>query len=96
MCTYIRGVLYENYIMNCNYISGVFNDVHLLYIRDFFHDVQVVSAARALQYPAVERLLRSERAEGRGRPAHILGGWSTSTPRFPKNHWEIVKSMIFR
>ena len=25
------------------------------------------------------------------RPAHILGGWSPSTPRFPKTHWEIVK-----
>ena len=25
------------------------------------------------------------------RPAHILGGWSPSTLRFPKNHGEIVK-----
>ena len=25
------------------------------------------------------------------RPAHILGGWSPSTPGFPKDHWEIVK-----
>ena len=33
------------------------------------------------------------------RPAHNLGGWSGSTPRFPKNNVEIVKfhdfSLIF-
>ena len=29
------------------------------------------------------------------RPAHILGGWSPSTPRFPKNAWEIVKIQDF-
>ena len=35
----------------------------------------------------------------RARPAHILGGCSTSTPRFPTTPWEIVKihdfSLIF-
>ena len=29
-----------------------------------------------------------------GRPAHILGGWSPSTPRFPKTHWEIWVSKV--
>ena len=37
------------------------------------------------------RLLSPEVASARVRPAHILGGWSGSTTRFPKNLWEIVK-----
>ena len=34
-------------------------------------------------------------SEGLSRPAHILGGWSPSTPRFPNTHWEIVKIHAF-
>ena len=43
------------------------------------------------------RLRRNERLDGtvEHRPAHILGGWSPSTPRFPKNLWEIVKIHVF-
>ena len=28
--------------------------------------------------------VRKSQESGSGRPAHILGGWSVSTPRFPK------------
>ena len=52
------------------------------------HGVPVV---RGADWAAVDdtRVLES-RADG-ARPAHILGGWSPSTPRFPKSAWEIVK-----
>ena len=35
--------------------------------------------------------LEAKLSEVRLRPAHILGGWSPSTPRFPTTPWEIVK-----
>ena len=44
-----------------------------------------LDAPAAATYPATLA------GAGSARPAHILGGWSPSTPRFPKKHWEIVK-----
>ena len=40
-----------------------------------------------------EEELSASRRGWSGRPAHNFrgGGWRRLTPRFPENHWEVVK-----